>query len=108
MPSSKELLVFLFDDFLLLSIVKTPVAHWQSLLFEPKSNLHLKLYRSVLVLADIILASELPTDPFTFAITTTTREKPFMFKTAQTNIRYEEEAAERGRFGAAIVFLSSF
>ncbi|CAF4618086.1 unnamed protein product, partial [Rotaria sp. Silwood2] len=43
--SGKELLAFLFNDFLLFSTIKTSSNNWQSQLFEPKSNLQLKLYR---------------------------------------------------------------
>ena len=47
MPSGKELLVFLFNDFLLFSTAKAPTNNWQSQLFERKANMQLKLYRMV-------------------------------------------------------------
>ena len=47
MPSGKELLVFLFNDFLLFATAKTSLNNWQSQLFERKTGLQLKLYRLV-------------------------------------------------------------
>ena len=46
-PGGKELLVFLFNDFLLFTTIKTSSNNWQTQLFEQKSNLQLKLYRTV-------------------------------------------------------------
>ncbi len=46
-PSGKELLAFLFNDFLLFSTMKSSSNNWQTQIFESKSNLQLKLYRMV-------------------------------------------------------------
>ncbi|CAF4620032.1 unnamed protein product, partial [Rotaria sp. Silwood2] len=56
------LLAFLFNDFLLFSTIKTSSNNWQSQLFEPKSNLQLKLYRLPLLLTDIVIANEILND----------------------------------------------
>ncbi|CAF0815781.1 unnamed protein product [Rotaria sordida] len=85
--SGKDLLVFLFNDFLLFSTIKTSSNNWQSQLFEPKSNLQLKLYRLPLLLTDIIVANEILHDQLSFYIRTKIYEKPLVLKTQQTNIR---------------------
>ncbi|CAF1543692.1 unnamed protein product, partial [Rotaria sp. Silwood1] len=86
-PSGKELLAFLFNDFLLFSTIKTSSNNWQSQLFELKSNLQLKLYRLPLLLADIFVANEIPNDQLSFSITMKINEKPLILKTQHTNIR---------------------
>ncbi|CAF2190332.1 unnamed protein product [Rotaria magnacalcarata] len=85
--SGKELVAFLFNDFLLLSTIKVSSHNWQSQLFESKSNLQLKLYRLPLLLADIILAHEILNDQLSFSIRTKIHEKPLLLKTQHTNIR---------------------
>ncbi|CAF3610041.1 unnamed protein product [Rotaria socialis] len=85
--SGKELVAFLFNDFLLLSTIKISSHNWQSQLFESKSNLQLKLYRLPLLLADIVLAHEMLNDQFSFSIRTKIHEKPLLLKTQHTNIR---------------------
>ena len=44
--SGRELLTFLFNDFLLFSTIKAS-NNWRRQLFESKTNLRLKLYRLV-------------------------------------------------------------
>jgi hypothetical protein len=46
-PGGKELLAFLFNDFILFATMKSSSSNWQAQLFEPKSSLQLKLYRMV-------------------------------------------------------------
>ncbi|CAF1464097.1 unnamed protein product [Adineta steineri] len=87
MPSGRELLVFLFNDFLLFATMKSSSSHWQSQLFERKSNLQLKLYRTPIFLTDIIIVNESLTDQLTFSIATKIFEKPIILKTQQNNIR---------------------
>jgi hypothetical protein len=48
--SGKELLVFLFNDFILFSTMKSSSNNWQMQIFEQKSNLQLKLYRLVMII----------------------------------------------------------
>jgi hypothetical protein len=45
--SGKDLLAFLFNDFLLFATMKNSSTHWQTLLFDNNSHLQLKVYRSV-------------------------------------------------------------
>ena len=45
--SGRELLTFLFNDFLLFSTIKASSNNWQTQLFESKTNLRLELYRLV-------------------------------------------------------------
>ncbi|UJR27176.1 hypothetical protein I4U23_008472 [Adineta vaga] len=87
MPSGKELLVFLFNDFLLFSTSKVSSTNWQAQLFERKANLQLKIYRLPLFLTDVIAASESVTDQLTFSIVTKIYEKPLVLRTQQANIR---------------------
>ncbi|CAF4225977.1 unnamed protein product [Rotaria sp. Silwood2] len=86
-PSGKELLAFLFNDFLLCSTMKSSSANWQTQLFEQKSTLQLKLYRLPLFLTDIIIANESLNDQLTFSIASKIHEKPLVLKTQQTNVR---------------------
>ncbi|CAF4977419.1 unnamed protein product, partial [Rotaria sp. Silwood1] len=57
--SRKELLTFLFTDFLLFSNVKTLLKNWQSKLLQPKSHLQLKLFRLPLLLADTFVPNKI-------------------------------------------------
>ncbi|CAF3438151.1 unnamed protein product [Rotaria socialis] len=86
-PSGKELLGFLFNDFLLFSTIKSSSTNWQTQIFELKSALQLKLYRLPLFLTDIIIANESLNDQLSFSITTKIHEKPFVLKSQQTNVR---------------------
>jgi len=86
-PSGRELLVFLFNDFLLLSTIKSSSNNWRASLFESKTNLQLKLYRLPILLKDISSATEQVTDQYTFTITTKIHEKPLVLKAQQTNLR---------------------
>ncbi|CAF3803002.1 unnamed protein product, partial [Rotaria sp. Silwood1] len=93
-PSGKELLAFLFNDFLLFSTIKSSSTNWQTQLFEQKSTLQLKLYRLPLFLTDIIIANESLNDQLTFSITSKIHEKPLVLKTQQTNVRSINNAVE--------------
>lgn len=86
-PGGKELLAFLFNDFLLFSTIKSSSSNWQTQIFEAKSNLHLKLYRVPILLMDIIIANDVLNDQLSFSITMKTYEKPLVLKTHQTNVR---------------------
>ncbi|CAF3289384.1 unnamed protein product, partial [Rotaria sp. Silwood2] len=86
-PSGKELLAILFNDFLLFSTIKSSSTNWQTQIFEQKSTLQLKLYRLPLFLTDVIIANESLNDQLTFAITSKIHEKSFVLKTQQTNVR---------------------
>ncbi|CAF0882259.1 unnamed protein product [Rotaria sordida] len=88
-PSGKELLAFLFNDFLLCSTIKSSSSstNWQTQIFEQKSTLQLKLYRLPLFLIDIIIANESLNDQLTFSITSKVHEKPLVLKAQQTNVR---------------------
>ncbi|CAF0939796.1 unnamed protein product [Adineta ricciae] len=85
-PSGKELLGFLFNDFLLFATMKSS-SNWQTQLFERRTNFQLKLYRMPIFLTDIIIANDLLHDQFTFSITTKVYDKPLQLKTQQTNVR---------------------
>lgn len=87
LPSGKELLVFLFNDFILLTTMKSSTSHWQTHLFEAKSNLQLKLYRSPILLIDIIAVTESNNDQLTFCLETKTFKKPLNLKTEFNNVR---------------------
>ncbi|UJR22027.1 hypothetical protein I4U23_025094 [Adineta vaga] len=84
--SGKELLGFLFNDFLLLATMKSS-NNWHTQIFERKTNFQLKLYRMPLFLTDIIIASDSLHDQLSFSITTKIYEKPLQLKTQQTNVR---------------------